>query len=79
MPWTCFSYPADLPPGTGNSDAAQPAPPGLRRMPAGPCFSYPHACFSYPADTPPGGRTPDAAGPVLPDLRKMPSSICFRY
>jgi hypothetical protein len=51
----CFSYPADVPPVSGNRDAAQSAqcgwlncfsypadvPPGLRRMPAG------SACFRY--------------------------------
>ena len=25
---TCFSYPADVPPGTGNRNAVQPAPAG---------------------------------------------------
>ncbi len=38
MPWTCFSYSGDLP--TGHRSAAQPALPGLRRMPFGSCFSY---------------------------------------
>ena len=53
---TCFSYPADVPPGIGNRPAAQPTPPGLRRMPTtSSCFKYPgdmHPCFSYTADTP---------------------------
>jgi hypothetical protein len=50
MPQTCFSYPADVPPGTSNRDAAQSAPPGLRRMPT---TSH---CFRYPGDVPPGLR-----------------------
>jgi hypothetical protein len=75
MPSTCFSYEPDLPPGSGARDVA---PPGLRRMPAGPCFSYPAEepcrmplpCFSYPGDAP---------RPALPGLRTMPNTACFRY
>ena len=37
MPQMCFSYPAPLPPGTGNA----PVPSGPRRMPVVPCFDYP--------------------------------------
>jgi len=81
MPWTCFSYPAGVP-GTGTRGAAQPAPPGLRRMPQS-CFSYPAdvprsmplPCFSYPADVPPGIRNGNAA---LRDPCRMPYS-CFSY
>jgi hypothetical protein len=40
MPFSCFSYSADVPLGIGNRGAAQQAPPGLRRMPAGACFRY---------------------------------------
>jgi hypothetical protein len=40
----CFSYPADVPPVSGNRDAAQSAQCGWL------------ACFSYPADVPPGLR-----------------------
>ena len=36
-PLMCFGYPDDVP--LGNRDAAQPAVPGLRRMPY-PCFRY---------------------------------------
>ena len=46
----CFSYPADVPPGTGTRNAVQPDPPGLRRMPTS------SACFRYEADVPPGPR-----------------------
>jgi hypothetical protein len=60
MPIMCFSYEADAP----------------RKMPAGPCFSYPAMCFGYPADVPPGNR--DAAQPAVPGLRSMPFT-CFRY
>jgi hypothetical protein len=59
-----FSYPADVPPGIGNRPSAQPAPPGLRRMPTTCCFKYAgdmHPCFSYPADVQPGARTRNAA------------------
>jgi hypothetical protein len=72
MPWTCFNYPGDAPPGTRNPNAVQL---GLRRMPV-PCFSYPQMCFSYPDDVPLGNR--DAAQPPLPGLRRMPFP-CFRY
>ena len=41
---SCFSYPADVPPGTGTRDAAQSAQSGLLN------------CFSYPGDVPPGPR-----------------------
>jgi hypothetical protein len=37
----CFSYPADVPPGTRTRNAAQPAQ-----------YGYLH-CFSYPANDPP--------------------------
>ena len=46
---TCFSNPADLPPGTRTRNAAQSAQSGLLN------------CFSYPADVPPGTRTRNAA------------------
>jgi hypothetical protein len=46
---SCFSYPADVPPGTGTRDAVQSAQSGLL------------SCFSYPAEVPPGTRTRDAA------------------
>jgi hypothetical protein len=41
---TCFSNPADLPPGTRTRAAAQSAQFGWL------------GCFSYPADVPPGPR-----------------------
>ena len=77
---SCFSYPADVPPGTGTRDAAQSAQCGYLN------------CFSYPADVPPGTGTRDAARPspacstasaiqadVPPGLRRMPGGTCFRY
>jgi hypothetical protein len=84
MPYTCFSYSADLPPGTRARGAARPGLGDPLRMP-NPCFSYPadvprsmpYACFSYPIGATPcaGNR---AAPPALPGLRRMPS-MCFRY
>ena len=50
MPNACFSYSADVPPGTGTRDTVQPDPPGLRRMPES------SGCFRYEADVPPGLR-----------------------
>lgn len=94
MPSICFSFPADVPPGTGTRDAVQPDPPGLRRMPQG------SGCFRYEADVPPGlRRMPSstcfryeahAAQPGLRDPRRMPLSYpayvprsmpysCFSY
>jgi len=73
MPYPCFSYPADLPPGAGKRDAGQASP---RDPQIGyPCFSYSKLCFSYP----PGVRNPDDAQPPLPGLRRMPSGTGFRY
>ena len=75
MPHTCFSYPADVPAGPGNRDAARATP----RDPRGvgyPCFSYPLMCFSYPDDVRLGTGNRDAA---QPDLRRMPLTCCFRY
>jgi len=93
MPYTCFSYPADVAPGIGDR-AVGPALPGLRRMPDSQCFRYPATCFSDPADVPRGMpvapcfsypddvqasvRTRSAARPALPGLRRMPS-MCFNY
>jgi hypothetical protein len=75
MPNICFSYQPDLPPGIETRNVA---PPALRRMPAGPCFSYPAdvprsmpvSCFSYSAGTP---------RPAPPGLHKMAYTTCFRY
>jgi len=76
MPQMCFSYPADLPPGTGARDVVPPAP---RKMPFGSCFSYtaevPRSmpigtCFSYSVDAP---------QPAPPGLHRMTNSTCFRY
>jgi hypothetical protein len=92
MPWTCFSYSADMP-GIRTSKAARPAPPGLRRMPET-CFWYPVTCFSdpadvprsmpvapcfsYPADMPTGVRPRRAPRSAPRGLRRMPNS-CFNY
>jgi hypothetical protein len=82
MPKMCFSYPADVPPGTRIRNTAQSAHPGYLG-----CFSYPAAgppgtstrnaaqsvqygllhCFSYPADVPPD------------PCQMTTSSSCFRY
>jgi hypothetical protein len=54
MPWSCFSYPSDMPPGTETRNAAQPILRDSRRMPIT-CYSYPVVswCFSYdPGDVP---------------------------
>ena len=53
--WACFSYPADVPPGTRNRGAAQRAVPGLRRMPS--------TCFSYSVSAPVGIGNRGAAQP----------------
>ena len=77
MPFPCFSYPADLPPGAGKRDAEQASP---RDPQIGyPCFSYSKLCFSYPPDAPLGVRNPDAVQPPLPGLRRMTYGTCFRY
>ena len=80
MPWTCYSYPHDAPSGGGNRDAARPAMPGLRRMPATHCFSYPATCcFVYPSDVPPGTPNRDAAPSAPPGPRQLPAATCFGY
>jgi len=84
MPYPCFSYPADVPPGTRTRAAVQSAQCGLL------------SCFSYPAEVPPGTRTraaaqsaqcgylhcfsypADTVQPTAPELHTMPHS-CFRY
>jgi hypothetical protein len=83
MPTTssCFSNPPDVPPGIGNRDAVQPAPPGPRRMHTG------STCFRYPGDVPSGPRQMHTGtscfrypGDVPPRPRQMTtSSTCFRY
>jgi hypothetical protein len=79
MPNSCFSYSADVPPGTGTRDALQPDPPSLRRMPES------SGCFRYEADVPPGlRRMPTTTScfryeaDVPPGLRRMPAA-CFSY
>ncbi len=72
MPATCcFSYSADVPPSSGNRNAVQPNPRGLRRM-------VTTCCFSYTVDAPPAVRNGDAAQRSLPGLRRMPFT-CFSY
>lgn len=78
MPYICFSFPADVPPGTRNRNAAQAASRDLRKMPL-PCLSYPFLCFSYPSDVLPGTRNRDTAKLAPPGLRRMGTSTCFRY
>jgi hypothetical protein len=77
MPWSCYSYLADVPASTPNRGAVPSAPPGRREMPY-PCYSYPFMCFSYPGEVPPGGGHPGAARLPLSGLRRMPMT-CFRY
>jgi hypothetical protein len=75
MPKMCFSYQPDLPPGI---ESRAVAPPGLRRMPVGPCFSYTAdvprrgwlSCFSYSAD----GLQLAASEPS-----RKAFTTCFRY
>ena len=76
MPYPCFSYPADVPPGARKRDAGQASP--LDPQIGYPCFSYSKLCFSYPSDASLGVRDRDAAQPPLPGLRRMPN-MCFRY
>jgi hypothetical protein len=84
MPWTCYSYPPDLPPGNEDRGAARS---GLRGMPYKVCFRYqpevprsmPLMCFSYPVEAPPGSGNRNATPQVLDGLRRMPYSSCFRY
>jgi hypothetical protein len=81
MPFMCFSYPAPLPPGTGNA----PVPSGPRRMPITSCFDYqadgprimPASCCGYSVHVPPGIGS-DIAEPGLGEPRRMPYT-CFRY
>jgi len=40
MPFACFSYPADGPPGPGPHDVAEPLPSGVRSMTFTTCFRY---------------------------------------
>jgi hypothetical protein len=78
---TCFSYSPVVPPEAGNLGAAQPAQPalpGLLRMP-NPCYSYPLMCFSYPDDAPWAAPGRDTVPPALPGLRRTPFGSCFRY
>jgi hypothetical protein len=75
MPFTCYSYPADMPPGGANKGTVRAARRGLREMPYS-CYSYPIMCFSYPGDAPWSIPSQDA---VLPALRRMPATACFRY
>jgi hypothetical protein len=92
MPAMCFSYPADIRPGIGNRNIAQPDLRNPRMMPHTcfgypadvprsmpfACFSYPYLCFSYPDDAPLGNGNRDGAQPTSPELRSMPYP-CFRY
>ena len=83
MPNSCFSYPADLPTGTRNRNAAQATLRDLRRMPNA-CFSYPAdvprsmplPCFSYSVDAPLGVRNRDAARSALPNAMGFRADCC---
>ena len=75
MPFTCYSYPADMPSASlsravlqaGSRDQRKPGYPSFRY----PMMSYPvWPCFRYQADE----------LPAPPGLRRMPgTSTCFRY
>jgi len=78
MPITCYSYPADMPPGGTDTGTARVARRGLREMPY-PCYSYPNICFSYPGDEPRDTPSRDVTPSVPPDLRQMLGGPCFRY
>ena len=72
MPWSCFSYPANVPTGIDSDDAARSAPAGLRRM-------VTTHCFCCPADVPTGTGTRSAAQSASPGLPRKTNSACFRY
>lgn len=74
MPFTCFSFPAEVPSADKSGDVAG-ASWRYPRGPGHPFVSYPNMCFSYPDDLPRGGNS-DAAQPYL---RRMPFGTCFRY
>jgi hypothetical protein len=71
MPYPCFSYRADVPPGAENRDPAQTVPPGPRTMSVSPCFRY-------WAEVPTEGKVPGAVRLIPPGLCRMPRT-CFRY
>jgi hypothetical protein len=71
MPFSCFSYRADVPVGSANRDVARVTPRGPRGV-GYPCFSY------YPDGVPPDNGNRDGAQPTSPELRGMPNT-CFRY
>ena len=71
MPWSCFSYPTDAPPGLGRRDAAQPDPCGPHRM-------VTTHCFSYAVDLSPVTGTSRAAE-AAPSGPRRPTSTCFSY
>ena len=92
MPAKCFGYPADMRPGIGNRNIAQPdlrnprmmpimcfryEADAPRRMPLS-CLSSPQMCFGYPADVPLGNR--DAAQPLCPVCAafRSPASVTDR-
>jgi hypothetical protein len=87
MPWTCFSYEAEVPSRIGHRHVAESALSGPHMMVTSHCFGYPadmnrmtySACFSYPADVPSGRREHDVAEPLLSGLRSMTAATCFRY
>ena len=75
---SCFSYPAEVPPGTGTRNAAQSAQSGWLH------------CFSYPADVPPDIGNRSVVRPVRDSklcfsyqanaVQPPPDSkVCFSY
>jgi hypothetical protein len=79
MPFTCVSYPSDVP----------PDPAGPRQLPTNSaCFCYqpdaprsmPAMCFSDPPARPDRIENGGEAWPAPPGLRQMPGTLtCFRY
>jgi hypothetical protein len=67
MPSTCFSYPADVPPGVPDPSGGKAASPRPRLMTS-------TTCFRYHAGTDLGGMPSARPGP-----RRMTNTTCFRY
>lgn len=67
MPWTCFSYPADVPSDSSDHRGAQPASSCSRQMTSSTCFRY-----QTGADL---GDLP----PAQPGSRRITNTTCFRY
>ena len=72
MPWTCFSYPADVPPGANNRNIAQST--------SSACAKWGYlGCFSYGADVLVGPETGGMAQSAPAGPRRMAGGSCFSY